>query len=231
MPSNGIRRKRSLPAAYGPKKLAGKKTNRGALLEKFALSPAPRGPVFGVQAKANSGLNLVVPLLDRLLSDDVRLIILGEVEREFQAVMAIMSRKFRGKFAYQEQVDTATVHLLKAGTDVTLFPSGLDPTGADAIQSLRYGSIPVALARPGIHQVIPDWDPATRRGCGFLCYVSSAEAFWDSIKRASSAFRNEALWKELVKSAMTSDFSWEKSVKGYEQVYRELMGTDADAAA
>lgn len=223
-------RDKNIVAAYGPKKLAGKKANRDALLKGFGLMPAPRGPVFGIQAKAKSGLDLVVPLLDRLLSDDVRLIIFGAVEREFQTAMGIMSRKFRGKFFYQEQLGSAA-HLLKAGSDMTLFPSRLEPSGADAIQSLRYGSVPVALVTAGIQDIIQDLDPAGDRGCGFLCYVPSAEAFWDAIKRASSAYRDQALWEKLIKRAMSSDFSWEKSVAGYEEVYQELVAPSAGAAA
>jgi starch synthase len=224
-------RDKNLAAAYSPKKLSGKKINRDALLTKLGLSPAPRGPVFGMQANAKSGLELVVPLLDRLLSDDVRLIIVGAVEREFQTAMGIMSRKFRGKFAYQGQVDTGNAHLLKAGSDMTLFPSRLDPSGADAIRSLRYGSVPVALAYAGIQEIIQDLAPAAERGHGFLCYVASAEAFWDAIKRASSAYRDQVLWEKLVKRAMGSDFSWKKSATGYEAVYQELLGPSATAAA
>ena len=223
-------RDKSLAAPYGPKKLSGKKANRDALLNHVGLLPAPRGPVYGMQAKGASGLGLVVPLLDRLLSDDVRLVILGAVELEFQAAMGIVSRKFPGKFAYQKRFDIGSVHLLKAGSDVSLFPSQLEPSGADAIQSMRYGSVPIALARPGIAEMISDLDVAADQGRGFLCYVSSAEAYWDSIKRASAAYRDQALWEKLVRRAMDCDFSWAKSVAGYEEIYQELVGTGAAAA-
>jgi starch synthase len=223
-------RDKSLVAPFGPKKLSGKKVNRDALLNYFGLFPDPRGPVFGMLPKGNSGLKLVVPLLDRLLTDDVRLIILGKVEREFAAAMAIMARKFAGKFFYQEQVDVATAHLLKGGSDITLLPSRLEPSGADAISSLKYASLPIVLGAPGIQQVIQDWDPATGNGDGFLCYVASTEAFWDAIKRASSDFRDKKLWEKLMKRAMAVDFSWDQSAAGYEAVYRELTGPGVAAA-
>ncbi len=41
-------------------------------------------------------------------------------------------------------------------------------------------------------------------------------------------FRDQALWDKLVKRAMGCDFSWKKSVAGYEAVYQELAGTEAD---
>jgi starch synthase len=221
----------SLAAPYSSKDLSGKKVNRDALLKTFNLQPAPRGPVFGMQTTRASGLNLVAPLLDRLLADDVRLIILGEVEREYQAAMQIMARKFRGKFAYQAQAEEGVAHSLKAGADITLFPSRLEPSCASAIASLKYGSLPVALAGTGIEEIIQNWDPTTDHGYGFLCYVSSAEAFWDAIKRASADFRDRQLWKKLTIRAMTCDFSWAKTVAGYEEIYRELIGKGVSAAA
>ncbi len=224
-------RDKSLVTPFGPKKLAGKTVNRDALLNYLGLLPAGRSPVFGMQVKpGNSGLKLVVPLLDRLLSSDVRLVILGNVEAEFEAVMAVMSRKFAGRFVYREQADLVTAHLLKAGSDITLLPTRLEASGLDAISSLRYGSLPVALAAPGVEKVIRDWDPSLDAGYGFLCYAANPEAYWDAIKRASSDFRDRKLWQKLMKRAMSCDFSWDKSIPGYDAVYRELVGADAAAA-
>jgi starch synthase len=220
-----------LLAHYSSAELSGKKLNRDALLSEFSLLPGPRGPVFAMRATPGGGLNLLGPLLDRLLSDDVRLIVLGEVEREFETTMAIMARKFQGKFVYQKECEESAAHLLKAGSDITLLPSRLEASGADAIESLKYGSLPVALAGAGIQEIIEDWDPTTDSGYGFLCYLPSAEAFWDAIKRASADFRDRGLWEKLMVRAMECDFSWAKSVARYEEIYRELVGTRADAAA
>ncbi|PYJ40702.1 MAG: hypothetical protein DME86_11340, partial [Verrucomicrobia bacterium] len=82
-----------LPAHFGPKKLWGKTICRDALLADLELAPAPRGPVFGMVARivAEKGFGILTPLFDRMLSDDVRLIILGEGDPAFETELAIAS--------------------------------------------------------------------------------------------------------------------------------------------
>src|SRR3982074_3063071 len=66
-----------LPRQFGPGNLAGKTVCRDLLLDGLGLAPAPAGPVFGMVTRLvpEKGFDLLMPLLDRLLSDDVRLII------------------------------------------------------------------------------------------------------------------------------------------------------------
>ena len=70
-----------LPKSYKPSSLAGKKTCRAALLEELGLAPNPRGPVYALLSRLTErkGIDLLLPLLDRLLANDVRLVILGLV--------------------------------------------------------------------------------------------------------------------------------------------------------
>jgi starch synthase len=69
----------NLPRPYSLGDLAGKLDAREALLARCELAPSPRGPVFGIVSRLaeQKGLDLLLPLLDRLLADDVRLVILG----------------------------------------------------------------------------------------------------------------------------------------------------------
>src|SRR5438093_4918730 len=71
---------RLLPARYDARRLRAKQVCREALLKEMNLASAPRGPVFGMVTRVvqEKGFEILVPLLDRLLWDDVRLIILGE---------------------------------------------------------------------------------------------------------------------------------------------------------
>jgi len=72
-----------LPAHFESKKLWGKMICRNALLADLGLAPAPRGPVFGMITRvvAEKGFGMLTPLFDRLLTDDVRLIILAKATR------------------------------------------------------------------------------------------------------------------------------------------------------
>src|SRR5260370_26880282 len=80
--------------------------------------------------------------------------------------------------------DEKLAHLIEAGMDITLIPSRFEPAGLSAMYSLKYRALPVARATGGIQEIIEDYDPTAGSGYGFLCYEYSAEAFWDTIKRA-----------------------------------------------
>jgi len=172
---------------------------------------------------AGKGFEILTPLYDRLLSDDVRLIILGEGDPAFETALAIASRRYPTRFAYRRHFDERLAHLIEAGSDITLIPSRFELGGLMAMYSLKYGALPVAHAAGGIQEIVEDYDPAGERGCGFLCYDYSAEAFWDSIKRAREIFQDRPVWLKLMKRAMAREFSWETAGEKYEALYRELV--------
>ncbi len=221
-----------LPAVYEIDRLDGKRVCRDLLLDAMALAPAPSGPVFGMVTRLvpEKGFDVLMPVLDRLLSDDVRLIILGEGDPAYETALAVAAKKYPTKFAYRSSYDEALAHLIEAGVDITLIPSEIEPSGLSAMYSLKYGALPVASATGGIQEIIGDYDPTMDRGYGFLYYDPSADAFWDAIKRARELFHDEAVWKALVQRAMQQDFSWAKAAERYEQIYAEVSGQIASAA-
>ena len=221
-----------LPAHFGPKKLWGKTICRDALLADLELAPAPRGPVFGMVARivAEKGFGILTPLFDRMLSDDVRLIILGEGDPAFETELAIASRRYPTRFAYRRHYDERLAHLIEAGADVTLIPSRFEAGGLMAMYSLKYGALPVAHATGGIQEIVEDYDPVLDRGYGFLCYEYSADAFWDAIKRARELFLDRGIWRDLVMRAMSRNFEWASAALRYQELYRDIAG-EAELAA
>ena len=213
-----------LPSTYTADSLEGKRMCRELLLDSLGLAPAPRGPVFGMVTRLvpEKGFDVVMPVLDRLLSDDVRLIILGEGDPAYETALAVAAKKYPTKFAYRQQYDERLAHLIEAGVDITLIPSQIEPSGLSAMYSLKYGALPVARATGGIQEIIEDYAPTSDSGYGFLYYDPSVEAFWDAIKRARELYYNEAVWTPLIRRAMAQNFSWEAAAGRYEALYRSL---------
>lgn len=224
---------RLLPSVYDATALDGKRICRDELLWQMGLAPAPAGPVFGMVTRLvpEKGFDVLMPVLDRLLSDDVRLIILGEGDPAYERALAIAARKFPTKFAYLESYDERLAHLIEAGSDITLIPSRIEPSGLSAMYSLKYGALPVARAIGGIQEIIEDYDPTGGAGYGFLYFDPSVEAFWDSIKRARSLFHQSETWAALVERAMAQEFSWQKAASQYDQLYSEVLGLAQHRAA
>jgi len=222
-----------LLARYDSESLSAKQVCRDALVNDLGLAPAPRGPVFGMVTRVveEKGFAILMPVLDRLLTDDVRLIVLGEGDAGYEAALAVTARKFPTKFVYRRTYDERLAHIIEGGMDISLIPSRFEPSGLSAMYSLKYGALPVARATGGIQEIIRDYDPTLDRGYGFLCYDHSSEAFWDSIKRATEIYRDAETWGVLMKRAMDYNFSWDRATAGYQQLYAELVGDTGDSEA
>src|SRR5205085_11119143 len=105
-----------LAGHFESERLWGKMICRAALLADLGLAPAPRGPVFGMVTRvvAENGFGILTPLFDRLLTDDVRLIILGEGDPAFETALAIASRRYPARFDYRRHFDESLAHLIEA---------------------------------------------------------------------------------------------------------------------
>jgi len=215
-----------LPHVYDATNLAGKRLCRDLLLDAIGLAAAPKGPVFGMVARLvpEKGFDVLMPVLDRLLSDDVRLIILGEGDPAYETALAVAAKKYPTKFVYRQSYDETLAHLIEAGVDITLIPSRIEPSGLSAMYSLKYGALPVARATGGVQEIIEDYDPTTESCYGFLYYDASVDAFWDAIKRAREIFHTDpGTWETLTRRAMTQEFSWATVAERYEEIYAQIL--------
>lgn len=213
-----------IPQTFSAQSLAGKTVCREKLLANFGLEKAPAGPVFAMVSRLaeQKGIDLLLPLLDRLLAADVRLIILGEGEIAYERELTLASKKHPDRFAFRQGFDDRLSHEIVAGSDATLLPSHYEPCSLSAMYSLKYGSVPIARACGGLHQIIQDHDPATDSGSGFLFYDYTPAALWDCIGRARKIFANRQLWSSIVRRGMETNFSWENSAAQYEKIYARL---------
>ena len=215
-----------LPERFSPDALAGKKACREALLAACGLVPSPRGPVYAIVSRLaeQKGIDLLLPLLDRLLADDVRLVILGEGDPAYERELFIASKRHAGRFAFRQSMEEPLAHLIYAGADAFLIPSHFEPCGLSAMYSLKYGTLPIAHATGGLFETIQDYDPTAESGHGFLFFDSTPDALWDAIIRAKRYFADPPQWHTLMRRAMRCDFSWAKAMPGYEAVYASILG-------
>lgn len=213
-----------LPATFSADDIGGKKACREALLSSLHLAPSPTGPVFSIVARlaTQKGIELLFPVIDRLLADDVRLIVLGEGEPAFERELTIASKRHASRFRYVNAFEDKLAHLIHAGSDIALAPSFTEPCGLNVMYGLRYGTPPIARATGGLHEIVHDYDPSASSGNGFLFFEPTSEAFWDAIVRARQLFRDQEAWTQLMRRALEQDFSWGKAVERYEHLYRRL---------
>jgi starch synthase len=147
-----------IPQSYSPESLTGKTACREALLAEMGLDPSPRGPVICMVTRLaeQKGFDILIPLLDRLLADDVRLVILAERDAAYGRELTVASKRNAGRFAFRQSMDDALAHRIYAGSDVMLLPSHFEPCGFSAMYALKYGTVPIARACGGLHQILTD---------------------------------------------------------------------------
>jgi starch synthase len=214
-------RDKTIPKPYKASNLAGKKICRTRLLADLGLAPSPKGPVFAMVTRLTQqkGIDLVLPIIDRLLAGDCRLVILGQGENHYERDLMIAARRHPERLAFRHGIDGQLGHQIQAGADVFLVPSHFEPCGLTAMYALRYGTLPVVRATGGLYQIVQDYDPAHGSGTGFVFHEYSPEALWDALARVQRIFADPDEWKPIVQRAMQADFSWPRAVERYEEVY------------
>ena len=89
---------------------------------------------------------------------------------------------------------------------------------------MRYGSIPVVRETGGLKDTVVQFDRSDPdKGNGFLFYEYNAHEMMYAVKRALSVYENLREWRQLVYTAMKSDFSWTRSAGEYKQLYERLQ--------
>jgi starch synthase len=109
-----------------------------------------------------------------------------------------------------------------AGSDMLLIPSYYEPCGLGQIIGLRYGTVPIVRATGGLADTIQNFEATSQEGNGFVFEDYTSDALHAAMLRAVKTFKQEKLWKALVRNAMESDFSWNASAKKYEKLYETV---------
>ena len=108
-------------------------------------------------------------------------------------------------------------HRLMAGADIFLMPSLYEPCGLTQMRSQRYGAPPIVRRVGGLADTVEDGIS------GFVFDGYSAEAFQEAGFRALRTYADAAKWQAMLRRAMARDFSWERSVDQYLEVYRRAV--------
>ena len=197
------------------------------LSRRAGLMPGGRIILADARATRGAGIGLLLEALDRLPSDDVRVLLLGPVEPAHQQALEIAARRHAGRFANLPVVDAPLFHLALSAAEFLILPGPVEPGGELLMLALRNGMIPIAAQCGGLRQLIQDFDPVTGEGNGFVFYKNTVEALNDAIGRAA---RCPDL-RLLVDAARSADFSWASSARSHLVLYNRLLAASGRPAA
>jgi len=214
-----------IEAQYSAEKMAGKGRCKEALLREMGLASSLQNkPLLGMVSRldAQKGLDLLVEILDDLLTLDVGLVVLGSGEENIQQAIQKAAERHPGKVGLFIGFNEPLAHRIMAGVDIFLVPSRYEPCGLTQMYALKYGTVPVVRATGGLDDTIVTFDSKNRKGNGFKFGPYKATAFLAAIRRALRLFGYLDSWKMLVANGMKEDFSWDRSAQRYLRIYQSI---------
>jgi starch synthase len=138
------------------------------------------------------------------------------IEDGFRALAARAPDRFAARFTY----DTAVAHKIEAGADMFLMPSRFEPCGLTQMYSMRYGTVPIVRSTGGLVDTVEPYDPVRGTGTGFRFDLADGTGLVWALDQALGLWPDRAAWRRLQRNGMSRDLSWERSARGYEDLYR-----------
>jgi starch synthase len=215
-----------IPYTYSSSEVSGKEYDKRELLWQLGLKYDPDAPVLSMITRLawQKGIELLYDCLPRILSsDDVRFIALGSGEHEYEQFLFHLQLQFPDKAVFYRGYNYELSHLLEAGADIFLMPSKYEPCGLNQIYSLKYGNVPVVRKTGGLADTVELYDWQKQTGTGFVFEHYNSDSLNWALEYAITTFRHKESWKKLMIRAMQQDFSWEKQVQKYVELYQSML--------
>jgi starch synthase len=204
-----------------------KERNKAGLMKQAGFAETSgRVPLIGMISRLvdQKGFDLIRKSFLDLMGMDMKLIILGTGQKEYEDFFLEMNRLHGDRFYYCNEFNDRLAHRIEAGCDLFLMPSRYEPCGLNQMYSLKYGTIPVVRSTGGLSDTVRDVQRSPKRGNGFKFRAYSAAAMLGCLGRACSVYRNPRMWHLIQRNAMSEDFSWRKSAERYIELYRKALG-------
>lgn len=210
---------------YSDGDISGKRLCKLDLQRAFGLPEILDIPLFGMVTRlvSQKGIDILAEAIDHMLWRDIQLAVLGSGNPSDEAFFTRLATRYPDKVGVQIGFDDALAHRIIAGSDLLFMPSHYEPCGLTQMYALRYGTIPIVRGTGGLKDTVREFGPLTGEGTGFVFWVYDRYALLDAVYRALQIYEDRKAWDRLMRNAMAADFSWERSAREYEGLYRKLL--------
>ncbi len=214
-----------LPAHFSIGDLDGKAACKADIQQELGLDVRADVPVIAMVTRLvdQKGLDLVECVLDDIMRNDIQLIVLGKGDEHYQELFSWASWRYQGRLATRIEINNPMSHRIYAGADMVLIPSQFEPCGLTQMLAMRFGTIPIVRETGGLKDSVQPYNQYTNEGNGFSFANYNAHEMLFTLQRAIGVYHDKNAWAGLIKRAMETDFSWDRSAKRYAELYDGLV--------
>ena len=210
---------------YGPSNyLKGKRENKVALREYFNLEENKR-PIISMITRLTEakGFDLIKDIIEDYLSTDkIQFVLLGSGDSDIEEFYKNLKSKYPNNVGVYIGYSESLARKIYAGTDMFLMPSRFEPCGLSQLISLKYGTLPIVRKTGGLKDSIIPFNKFTGEGTGFSFENYDSGDLKHAVDIALDTYKDQKIWKTLVKRVMLEDYSWERSAQKYLKLYKKL---------
>lgn len=209
---------RQIAAPFSTENLSGKAVCKAALQRRFGLRVDPKAPIFSMAARlvTQKGLDLVIATYG-LFELNAQFVFIGAGEARFEEALARIARMMPDRVAVDTNFTDELEHQVMAGADFLLMPCQYEPCGLTQMRAQRYGVAPIVRRVGGLADTVEDGVT------GFVFSPYEAGPLVGAALRGIDTYYNPTEWARMTRTAMERDFSWERSVAAYLEVYRSVV--------
>ena len=199
--------------------------NKLSLQRELGLPQKKDTPMIGLISRLThqKGCDLIVNMIDRLLQRDIQLVILGTGDYWYEETFKNLQYRYPDKVSANIKFDNTLAHKIYAATDMFLMPSLFEPCGLGQLIALRYGSIPIVRETGGLKDTISPYNQYNGVGNGFGFKNFNSNELMQIMEYALTIYNDKNAWNNIIRQAMNSDNSWEKSAMQYKWLYEGVV--------
>jgi len=202
-----------------------KHVNKIKLQEELGLKVGEDIPLVGIVSRLTrqKGMDLIRRISGSLLQKGVEMVILGAGDWDYEDFFRYLQSAYSGRVSANIQFDDSLARRIYAASDLFLMPSLFEPCGLSQIIAMRYGSLPVVRETGGLKDTVKPYNRFTGEGNGFSFASFNGDDLFYVVTMALDYYNDKKTWEGIVRQAMSSDYSWDKSAREYISLYEKML--------
>ena len=213
----------ALSAHYSAADPGGKAECKKALCAELGLNPS--APLIAMVSRMTpqKGFDLMFSAMDPMMDRALSFVLLGTGDQKYEDFMRYAESRYPGRVKAMICYDEDLSHKVYAAADFFLMPSRFEPCGISQMLAMRYGALPIVRETGGLRDTVVPYNKYTGEGTGFSFMRFAVDDLLGAVDRAVRACSDSSVRAQLIKNAMSSDFSFTASAYEYGRLYLDTL--------